>query len=252
MATSSIVLIDDEPLALERLRHLLADYRDSLSICGEATNGFDGITLIKSLQPAVIFLDIQMPKLTGFEMLAQLPYKPYVVFTTAYDQYALRAFEENSLDYLLKPIDATRLAKTVAKISLYQQPLPLTQQTLQTLFTQAQPPKPIQGMMVKNGDTLQLVALGEIAYFQAAGKYVLLHTLEGGQHLVDYALTELADLLPDQFIRISRACIVNTFLIRQLRKRLNGSYLLTLGDTKGSILETSTNGREILAQLNLL
>ncbi|GAB3931270.1 LytR/AlgR family response regulator transcription factor [Larkinella terrae] len=252
MATVPILLIDDEPLALERLRHLLAAYRDRLSICGEATNGFEGMALIKSLQPAVIFLDIQMPRLTGFEMLAQLAYKPYVVFTTAYDQYALRAFEENSLDYLLKPIDATRLAKTVAKITQSQPPAPITQPTLQSLFAQVQPPKPIQGMMVKNGDTLQLIALAEIAYFQAAGKYVLLHTLEGSQHLVDYALTELTELLPDQFVRISRGCLVNAFLIRQLRKRLNGSYLVTLGDAKRSTLETSTNGREILGRLNLL
>jgi two-component system LytT family response regulator len=252
MAALPILLIDDEPLALERLRHLLVDYSDRLSICGEATNGFEAIRLIESLQPAVIFLDIQMPRLTGFEMLAQLTYRPFVVFTTAYDQYALRAFEENSLDYLLKPIDAARLGKTVAKISQSQQPNPLTLQTLQTLLGQVQSPKPIQGMMVKSGDNLQLVALSEISFFQAAGKYVFLNTFEGNQHIVDYALTELSELLPEQFVRISRACIVNRVFIRQLRKRLNGSYSLTLGDSKGSKLETSTNSREILARLNLL
>ena len=252
MIALPVLLIDDEPPALERLRRLLTEYDDVLSICGEATNGVEGITLIESLQPAVVFLDIQMPRLTGFEMLSQLSYRPYIVFTTAYDQYAVRAFEENSLDYLLKPIDASRLAKTVAKIRQSRQPAPLTVQTLQTLLAQSQPSKPIQAITVKQGDDWQLVTLTDIAFFQAAGKYVLLHTAEGSQHIVEYSLSELEALLPDQFVRISRACLLNRLLIRQLRKRLNGSYLITLGDAKGSKLETSTNSRELINQLHLL
>ncbi len=252
MAPLSTVLIDDEPLALERLRWLLATYTPILTISGEATNGWEGMALIESLRPAVIFLDIQMPQLTGFEMLARLADPPYVVFTTAYDQYALRAFEEKSLDYLLKPIDAARLAKTVQKIQQSQLNMPLTLDTLRSLLVPPTLPPPMRAMMVKSGDSLELVLLDEIAFFQTAGKYVLLHTVDGKQHVVEYTLTELAELLPDQFVRISRASLVNRSLIRQLRKRLNGSYLLTLGDIKASKLETSTNSREIIARLQLL
>ncbi|QHV99092.1 LytR/AlgR family response regulator transcription factor [Spirosoma endbachense] len=252
MAPLSTVLIDDEPLALERLRRLLTEYRSILTISGEATNGWEGMALIESLRPAVIFLDIQMPQLTGFDMLARLTDPPYVVFTTAYDQYALRAFEEKSLDYLLKPIDAARLAKTVQKIQQSQSPTPLTLDTLRSLLVSHTLPPPMRAMTVKNGDSLELVVLDEIAFFQTAGKYVLLHTVDGKQHVVEYTLTELAERLPDQFVRISRASLVNRSLIRQLRKRLNGSYLLTLGDVKASKLETSTNSREIIARLQLL
>lgn len=252
MATLSTVLIDDEPLALERLRRLLAAYPSILTISGEASNGWEGMALIESLRPAIIFLDIQMPQLTGFELLARLADPPYVVFTTAYDQYALQAFEEKSLDYLLKPIDAARLAKTVQKIQQSQLPPPLTLDTLRSLLVPPTLAPPMRAITVKNGDSLELVLLDEIAFFQTAGKYVLLHTVDGKQHVVEYNLTELGERLPDQFVRISRASLVNRSLIRQLRKRLNGSYLLTLGDVKASKLETSTNSREIIARLQLL
>lgn len=110
------LLIDDEQLALNRLRRLLGPYDDTIEIIGEAGNGLDGLQAIETLEPELLFLDIEMPGLNGFEMLARLPYLPLVVFATAYDQYAVRAFEENSIDYLLKPIEPDRLEKTIDRI----------------------------------------------------------------------------------------------------------------------------------------
>jgi two-component system LytT family response regulator len=110
------LLVDDEPLAVNRLRRLLGRYEDTFVIVGEAHNGLEGLKAVEVLEPDLIFLDIEMPGLNGFEMLAKLPYLPIVVFATAYDDYAVRAFEENSIDYLLKPIEAERLEKTVERI----------------------------------------------------------------------------------------------------------------------------------------
>ena len=115
------ILIDDEPLAISRLRRLLTKFADTFDIIGEAKNGQEGLDLIEVLQPDVIFLDIEMPVLNGFEMLSKLNYMPLVVFATAFDQYAIRAFEENSIDYLLKPIEAERLEKTVEKLKKFHQ-----------------------------------------------------------------------------------------------------------------------------------
>jgi two-component system LytT family response regulator len=110
------MIIDDENLARKRLRLLLQSHADAIEIVGEAANGKDGVLAVHSLHPDLIFLDIQMPGLTGFEMLQQLEYVPLVIFTTAYDEYALKAFETNAIDYLMKPISPSRLKKALDKL----------------------------------------------------------------------------------------------------------------------------------------
>ncbi len=110
------IIIDDEQLALNRLRRLLSDYAEVFDIIAEGHNGAEGLAMVDQYTPDLIFLDIEMPLLNGFEMLAKVGKMPMVVFATAYDQYAIRAFEENSVDYLLKPIENERLQKTIEKI----------------------------------------------------------------------------------------------------------------------------------------
>ena len=107
------ILIDDEPLAIGRLKRLLAQYPEDFEVVAVAANGQEGLEMIENLAPDIIFLDIEMPVMSGFDMLSKLSEVPIVVFATAFDQYAIRAFEENSIDYLLKPIEADRLDKTV-------------------------------------------------------------------------------------------------------------------------------------------
>jgi DNA-binding LytR/AlgR family response regulator len=114
--TYKTVLIDDEPLALKRLERLLRPYDNTIEVVGRAENGADAVALINKLKPDLVFLDIQMPELTGFDVLERLEYTPLVIFSTAYDQYALQAFDVNSIDYLLKPVDPERLKKAVNKL----------------------------------------------------------------------------------------------------------------------------------------
>ena len=110
------LLIDDEKLAISRLERLLSKYENTFEIIGRASNGAEGLSMVETLCPDLIFLDIEMPVMTGFEMLSHLTFVPLVVFATAYDEYAIKAFEENSIDYLLKPIETERLDKTVQKL----------------------------------------------------------------------------------------------------------------------------------------
>ena len=163
------ILIDDEPLAIKRLRRLLTKYADTFDIIGEAHNGQEGLDAIEALKPDIIFLDIEMPILTGFEMLARLSYMPLVVFATAFDQYAIRAFEENSIDYLLKPIEAERLEKTVDKIEkFHQKPMdnPFNANLLQVL-EQLKPKKETHSISVKVGERILFIPLSNISYFEA-------------------------------------------------------------------------------------
>jgi two-component system, LytTR family, response regulator len=137
--TWKTLIIDDEQLARHRLSRLLKPYGE-IDIIGEAVNGQDGLEKIEKLLPDLVFLDIEMPVFNGFEMLAKLKHQPKVVFTTAYDQYAIKAFEEGSIDYLLKPIETERLEKTLTRVQQTQhQPLP--QLPLEALIKQLQAKK---------------------------------------------------------------------------------------------------------------
>lgn len=249
------LLIDDEPLAISRLRRLLVPHADTLAVVGEAGNGAEGLTRIEADQPDVIFLDIEMPLLNGFEMLARLTTMPMVVFATAYDQYAIRAFEENSVDYLLKPIEPERLARTARKVrSIVERDEagsranPMTDNLLQ-LLAQMQPKKEIHSVSVKTGDKIILVPLSDIAYFEAEDKYVFLCTTDGQKHLTSYTLTALVDKLPDTFLRISRSALVNRYRIAELHRHFDGKYILILTDKKATKLTTGSTYADAVKQL---
>src|SRR5476651_2747389 len=149
------LIIDDEQLARQRLKRLLGNYEE-LEIIGEAVNGADGLEQIRSVRPDLIFLDSEMPVLNGFEMLSKLDVQPKVVFTTAYDQYAIKAFEEDSIDYLLKPIEAERLEKTIKKLE-QTQPAIATPLPLEALMKQLMVKKEIKTLTVKIGDRILLI-----------------------------------------------------------------------------------------------
>ncbi|WP_461148638.1 LytR/AlgR family response regulator transcription factor [Spirosoma pulveris] len=250
------LLIDDEPLAISRLRRLLSKHCDSIDIIGEALNGAEGLTLVESLQPDLIFLDIEMPLLNGFEMLSRLTTMPMVVFATAFDQYAIRAFEENSIDYLLKPIEAERLARTIQKIrTLVErvdggQPVsnPMSESVMR-LLAQMQPKKEIYSISVKTGEKIKLVPLSDIAYFEAEDKYVFLSTLDGQKFLTTYTLTTLDEKLPDTFVRISRSVMVNRLKISEVHRHFDGKFLLAMGDKKGTKLTSGSTYTDTVRQL---
>ena len=250
------ILIDDESLAISRLRRLLDKHRDTVEIIGDAPNGAEGLTLIESLRPDLIFLDIEMPLLNGFEMLSRLTTMPMVVFATAFDQYAIRAFEENSIDYLLKPIEAERLARSMQKIralverSEGVQPAsnPMTESVMR-LLAQMQPKKEIYSISVKTGEKIKLVPLSDIAYFEAEDKYVFLATMDGQKFLTTYTLTTLNEKLPDTFVRVSRSVMVNRHKIAEIHRHFDGKFMLAMTDKKNTKLTSGSTYGEAVRQL---
>ena len=237
------IIIDDEQLARQRLVRLLRSY-DEFEIIGEAENGVDGLKIINQLNPDLIFLDIEMPVLNGFEMLARLERQPKVVFVTAYDQYAIKAFEEDSIDYLLKPVEALRLEKTIKKLrqtQLYADKLPIEE-----LMLRLQLKKTVKTLTVKIGDKILLIKLNDIVYIEAEDKYVFLHTADGKKHLTDYILSILEDKLPEQFVRIHRSAIINSDCIKEIRKGFNGALVFILNNPTETRITSSRSNGELL------
>lgn len=244
------ILIDDEPLAIGRLKRLLGKFED-FEIIAEAKNGQEGLEKVTQLKPDVIFLDIEMPEMTGFEMLAQLDFMPLVVFATAYDQYAIRAFEENSIDYLLKPIETERLEKTVEKLRKLKSNTSDSSMnnSLLQLIEQFKPKKDIHSISVKSGEKILFIPLTEISFFEAEDKYVFLNTTDGKQYLTNYTIASLEEKLPENFIRVSRSSIINSLLIKELQKYFSGKYLVIMRDSKASKIETGSAYGENLKKL---
>jgi len=248
------ILIDDEALALSRLRRLLSKHSDVFQIVSEAQNGAEGLLEIDKHRPDVIFLDIEMPLLNGFEMLAKLTTMPLVVFSTAYDQYAIRAFEENSVDYLLKPVENDRLQKTIEKIRNITQSgshaghNPYSENLIK-LLEEMKPKKEIFSLSVKSGDRILLIPLTEITHFEAEEKYVFLNTLDGQKYLLNFTLTALEEKLPQHYLRISRAAIVNSHHIKEIQKHFSAKFVITMRDRKASQLSSGSTYGEVIRHL---
>ncbi len=244
MKTWKTLIIDDEELARRRLMRLLEPYSE-VEIIGEAVNGQDGLEKTEELQPDLVFLDIEMPVFNGFEMLAQLKHQPKVVFTTAYDQYAIKAFEEDSIDYLLKPVEAARLEKTLKKLQQSHHE-PQSYLPLETLMKQLQIKKDIKTLTVKIGDKILLIKLDNIIFIEAEEKYVFLHTSDGKKHLTDFTISSLEEKLPEQFVRIHRGTIINSDHIKEIRKGFNGAFVFVMNNTENSRLTSSRSNAEVL------
>ncbi|OIN58015.1 LytR/AlgR family response regulator transcription factor [Arsenicibacter rosenii] len=256
------LLIDDEALAISRLKRLLGKFDDCFDIIGEAANGAEGLSLVETKRPDLIFLDIEMPLLNGFEMLSRLTYMPMVVFATAYDQYAIRAFEEHSIDYLLKPVETERLERTVQKIRSF---IDLSKanttpdddllmashpaDNLMRMLEQMRPKKEIYSISVKTGDKIKLVPLSDIAFFEAEDKYVFLSTLDGQKFLTSYTVTTLADKLPETFVRVSRSTLVNSHKINEIHRHFDGKFLLVMADKKATKVQTGSTYADAIRRL---
>ena len=239
------IIIDDEQLARQRIKRLLKNY-DEIEIIGEAENGEEGWKLIDQLKPDLIFLDIEMPILNGFEMLTKLNHQPKVVFTTAYDQYAIKAFEEGSIDYVLKPIEVERLDKTIKKLKLANlAPVPVP---IEELLRQIHGKKAIKTLTIKLGDKILLIKLSDIVHIQAEDKYVFLHTIDGKKHLTDFTLSILETKLPEEFIRIHRSDMINTDYIKEIRKGFNGALIFILNNPTETRVTSSRSNSEILRE----
>lgn len=235
------IVIDDEPAARRLMKNLLQEHGGVVEVIAEASNGREAIEKIENMNPDLIFLDIQMPDLTGFEVLEQLQKKPNIIFTTAYEQYAIKAFETFSIDYLLKPIKEERLDLSIQKLKEFGRlNQTINVNGLQEIIRQFQAPKKATALPIKTGDRINLVRYENISYLEAQDKYVCVFTADGQKYLTDQSLTILSEKLPPSFCRIHRSYIINKDKIREMHRHFSGRYLFVMDDRAGTRL---TSGR---------
>ncbi|MEQ1676927.1 MAG: response regulator [Chitinophagaceae bacterium] len=243
------IVIDDEPAARRLMKNLLLEHKDVVEVIAEAGNGRDAIALIEELKPDVIFLDIQMPDLTGFEVVDQLKEKPNIIFTTAYEQYAIKAFETFSIDYLLKPIKEERLEQSIAKLKKFGRlAAPIDVAGLQDIIRQFQAPQKATALPIKTGDRINLIRFDSISYLEASDKYVFIYTVEGQKHLTDQSLSTLITKLPAQFFRIQKSYIINKDRIKEMHRHFNGRYLFILDDKAASRLTSGRTYHDVIKE----
>ena len=212
------LVIDDERLARKELIKLLDEFA-TMNVVGEAANADEAIELIEKYNPDILFLDIQMPDKTGFELLEMLDNVPQVIFTTAYDEYALKAFEVNALDYLLKPIDPNRLKESIDKLVAIE-PTPEKSDTKQ-LDLQDQ-------VFVKDGDKCWFVKLENVRYFESDGNYIKVF-FDNVRPMIHKSLNALDEKLSDRdFFRASRKHIINLSWVEDIETWFNGGLMVKL------------------------
>jgi two-component system LytT family response regulator len=251
-----VMLVDDEPLGRERLRNLLSR-EPGVTIAGEAANGEEAVESIRRLRPDLVFLDVQMPGLTGFGVLERLgaDAPPAVIFVTAHDQFALKAFEVHAVDYLLKPFDRERFQRALQRAGdrlRSAQPDDLSAR-LTAMLAHLQPatavPKPPERIAVKSGGRVTFVNVADIDWVGSADNYVELHVGDHSHLLRDTMAATEVRLPADKFVRISRTAIVNTERVKELQPLFHGEYSVTLKN--GVKLTLSRSHRDQLARLGV-
>ncbi|MBS1746285.1 MAG: response regulator [Bacteroidetes bacterium] len=216
------IIVDDERLARAELKKLLQDFPD-INVVGEAANAEEGVDKIETQNPDVIFLDIQMPGKTGFDLLSDLDKAPHVIFTTAYDEYALKAFEVNALDYLLKPVEPKRLADAVQKLQFE-----ITKEKAGINGTSRGPLTEADQVFVKDGERCWFVKLSEIRLFESVGNYAKVF-FGTNKPLILKSLNSLEERLDERvFFRANRKHIINLHWIEKIEPYFNGGLLLEL------------------------
>ncbi|MFC2104663.1 LytR/AlgR family response regulator transcription factor [Bacteroidota bacterium] len=239
------ILIDDEALAVERLQRMLEPFSSIIEIIDTAYNGEEAIKKINNQKPELIFLDIQMPEINGFAVLQQITHNPIVIFTTAFDQYALKAFETNSIDYLLKPITSKRLEESIEKLTRLTDKDHIHKQIKALLNNIGT--KQTQWIQVKIGDKVRFVKIRDIYFLKAEDKYVDMHTFD--QHyLLNNSLTALKTDLSEDFVRIHRSSIINLNFVDEIIKMSNNLYEVRMKDKNQTRLAVS---RKLKSNLGL-
>jgi two-component system LytT family response regulator len=221
------LLVDDERLARVEFKRLLEKFPE-IEIIGEASNGEEAIEKIEELNPDLVFLDIQMPGMTGFEVLEHLRIVPNIIFVTAYDEYALKAFEVNALDYVLKPVELSRLEKAIEKVKTEKEDKENLSEERLTYNSQ---------IFIKDGEKCWFVQMEKVRMFESEGNYVRLY-FESSKPMILKSLNNLEKRLSDkEFFRISRKYIINLTWIEKVEAWFNGGLRVTL--KSGEKLEIS-------------
>ena len=221
------ILIDDEPLARSIVKEYLEPYQN-IEIVQECGDGFEGVKAIAQYKPDLIFLDVQMPKINGFEMLELLEQPPAVIFTTAFDDYAMKAFEAHAIDYLLKPFSKDRFDKAIQKWMEYYKKSGV-KPGIQTLMeTAAHPPEQFNRIVVKNGSNIRIIPIHDVQYFEAYDDYVKIHTAEGS-YLKKKTMGYFEEVLDSkQFVRVHRSYIIKITEITRIEPYEKEGHLAIL------------------------
>ncbi len=235
------LIIEDEELARNLLRSYLKDHPE-IEIIGECENGFDGLKAINEKKPDLVFLDIQMPKITGFEMIELLDYKPQIIFTTAYDQYALKAFELNAVDYLLKPFSKDRMLAAIEKVQHRILNAEDNSEKLEELANFRSGEECIDRIVVKDRHKIHIITADQIRYIESLDDYVMIYTKDG-RHMKQKTMKYFeTNLDPKNFIRIHRSYIVQVDNIAEIQQYEKESYIVILKDANKTKLKVSKTG----------
>jgi len=241
--TMRVLIVDDEPTPRERLRRLL-DAEPDVEVVGDAEDGRDALEAIAELRPDVVFLDIQMPEMSGLDVARQLDesLRPLIVFVTAYDQYAIEAFEVHAFDYLLKPFDAGRLRVPLRRarqrlasgertelsaVAALLARIEATQRELAAMPASSGPAY-LERVLVRSDDRAVSVKVAEVERFEASGNYVRIHTARGEHEVRDTLARFEARLDPKQFQRVHRKTIVNVDAVKEIQTWFSGDYIMVL------------------------
>jgi len=238
----SAILADDEKELRTYLRNLLAEVWPDLAIAGEAANGREALDLVDTLAPQIAFLDIRMPGLSGLDVAKKIADSCHIVFVTAYDQYAVEAFEQEAVDYLVKPVARNRLEQTVGRLKKQLQTAVVPPSGISDIIAdvlariQHQPHADyLQWIKVQHKDAVRLIPVDDVDYFQAEDKYTVVMT-QAGESLIKTSIKELTqELDPQKFWQIHRATIVNVSRIEDVSRSLTGRGILKLKNRKESV-----------------
>lgn len=226
------IIIEDEAPARELLKHYLKEY-DQIEVVAECPDGFTGLKSISELKPDLVFLDIQMPKLTGFEMLEVLDERPEIIFTTAYDQYAIKAFELNAVDYLLKPFHKERLKEAISKVmEKTGSEKAYLKKTSSVLPKGTGISSPLNRIIIRKGNSINIIPVDKLRYVEAQDDYVMIYYTTG-KALKQQTMKYYEDNLPkNSFVRIHRSYLVRIEEIKQIEPygKDNHIAILNSGD----------------------
>lgn len=244
MNMKTVFFAEDEPLARDVLRDAIYAH-PALRLVGEAADGAGALAQITRLRPEVVFMDIQMPEMTGLEVLRRLDYLPRIVFTTAYDQYAVTAFELNAVDYLLKPFTQARFAAAVAR--LLEGPVQEREALGQALVQAGAAPARLERILVRDRGRIFPLAANEIEYMKADSKYTVI-AARGQNFLVRIGISELeAQLDPARFVRIHRSALVNLDFVESMRADDQSQLQIHMRD--GTVLGANRDASKVLRDM---
>ena len=240
-----VILIEDEELARDLLKSYIKDH-PKIELIAECENGFEGVQKINELNPDLVFLDIQMPKITGFEMLELLDHKPEIIFTTAYDQFALKAFDYSAVDYLLKPFSKDRLMVAIDKVIERIGDEANSTDKLEKV-SEFRVEETLERVVVKDRHKISIIPVEKIRYIESLDDYVLIYTNEG-RHMKQKTMKFFeANLNQKNFIRIHRSYIVQVEHIAEIQQYEKESYIVILKD--GTKLKVSKSGYKKLKEV---